>query len=351
MRARRPSIDVGTRAFAAVLLTLSMLLGTPAVARQPACEGYLATIGDDHPLACRIFAADGSDVTWAGLADRLSRADLVLLGEVHDNPDHHRLRASLIAALGNLRNTAVPAPRPLAIVMEHIRADQQPALDAYADMIRAAQPGDDIEASVDQTLAALDWDKSGWSEPKMFRPLFIAVGAGRHPILAGEPARAAVRSVARQGIAALAGDEAARLKLGDALPSPLHDALLGELEASHCGLMPKSAFGTMADAQRFRDAHQAAVLLGAADRHGRAVLLAGNGHVRADRGVPWHLARLAPARSVAIVMFVEVDAARTNVADYLERGADGKPIADLVVVTPRSDRPDPCIEMRKRFGR
>ena len=69
----------------------------------------------------------------------------------------------------------------------------------------------------------------------------------------------------------------------------LDDALLTELEASHCGLMPKSAFGGMAVAQRFRDGNMASILADAAPGSGQVVLVAGNGHVRLDRGVPWYL--------------------------------------------------------------
>ena len=115
--------------------------------------------------------------------------------------------------------------------------------------------------------------------------------------------------------------------------------------------MPRSAFGTMAMAQRYRDVHLARALAMAADRHGVAILIAGNGHVRKDRGVPWALARLAPGRTMLVVAFSEASADRPGAADYVEAGADGRTLADLVVVTPRTERPDPCVEMRARFGR
>ena len=38
-------------------------------------------------------------------------------------------------------------------------------------------------------------------------------------------------------------EELARLKLDQPLEPRLHDALLTELEESHCGMMPKTAFG------------------------------------------------------------------------------------------------------------
>src|SRR5690606_8492139 len=121
------------------------------------------------------------------------------------------------------------------------------------------------------------------------------------PILPGHPSRAEVRDVARRGLQALPADTATRLGLDVPLPAPLQSALRDELEASHCGLMPRSAFTNMALAQRYRDANLAASLVSAAIASGSAILFAGNGHVRRDRGVPWDLARMAPERKTLAV--------------------------------------------------
>ena len=90
-------------------------------------------------------------------------------------------------------------------------------------------------------------------------------------------------------------EEAARLKLAQALPQPLLDTLASELEGSHCGMLPPTAIPGMSLAQRYTDAHLAEALVRAAGKHGGAFLLAGNGHVRTDRGVPWYVRQLAPA--------------------------------------------------------
>ena len=132
----------------------------------------------------------------------------------------------------------------------------------------------------------------------------------------------------------------------------LQDALLGELEESHCGMMPKSAFVNMAFAQRYRDAYLADALVSAAGAHGAAVLLAGNGHVRLDRGAPLYLRQRVPARRIVSVMLEEAaqDAETAEAADpqpHVARDPDGKPVADFVVLTARQERPDPCEEMRK----
>lgn len=255
-----------------------------------------------------------------------------LFGEVHDNPQHHLVRSRLYHR---------------ARVFEHIRTDQQPALDLFSEM---SCNGQHI-GSAGNLMRFLKWDASGWPDKAMFEPLFRSAINHRISILPGDPPRDRVRAVARAGLNALPAEEVRHLRLDEPLPMPLQEALLGELEASHCGLLPKAHFAGMALAQRYRDAHLAEALLRAAARHGSAILLAGNGHVRLDRGVPYYLRRLAPGRKHVSIQLLEVEEGKINAEDYLPRDPEGRPAIDYVIFTPRIDRPDPCIEMRKRVGK
>lgn len=314
---------------------------SPAAANIPECSTDANSAGPQHPLHCRAFAADGSEIAWNDLVGRLATVPLILLGEVHDNADQHRIRAQMILALASRWG---PQSRA-ALVLEHIAADQELALAAFRALDRnnRREPSD--------VFAALNWEKSGWPDAGLFRPLFAAALDLEWPILPGNAPKQEVRAVARGTLSALQPDESERLGLAQALPEVEQSSLLDELEASHCGLMPRSAFGGMADAQRYRDAHMARALADAAIIHGRAVLLAGNGHVRSDRGVPWHLKRAAPEKPFASILHLEVVDGKETIAGYMERDADGRAIADFVVLTPRASRPDPCVEMRRRFGR
>lgn len=263
----------------------------------------------------------------------------VLLGEVHDNPDHHALRAALIAA-----SACVYPAASRAAVFEHIRADQANAL---------MPPDGSPDRAADTLLDRLDWARSGWPAATMFRPLFAAVLAARMTLVPGEPASGMVRSVARNGLGNLPDAEQTRLFLDKPLPPPLAQALDQQLADSHCGLvLPGPAVAGLALAQRFRDAHLAAAMAGAATIRDTVVLLAGNGHVRTDRGVPWYLALDRPAARIYTVMFVEVENGRDAPSSYVPRDPEGRPAADAIVLTPRAERLDPCAQMRamKRGG-
>jgi len=157
-------------------------------------------------------------------------------------------------------------------------------------------------------------------------------------------APATVRALARGNRAALAESLAARYALDLPLPSGGQAALTAEIREAHCGHLPADRIDGMVLAQRARDATLAESLLMAA-RDG-AVLIAGNGHVRVDRGVPSYLRAREPAVTIAALAPLEVHDGWTHPADY--EAAFGGPLPyDWVWFTPRVDDVDPCARFRR----
>lgn len=295
-----------------------------------------------HPLCGHVFATDPAAPAgpslcgldwWFQLSLELTgiseNGGIALIGEVHDSPAHHEFRATMLTYAQS-------------IAFEQIRADQQPALDAFY-----ALPAD-TRTTADLTRL-LDWDKTSWSKTANYTPLFDAAVASKLPILAADPPRDLIRAAAKTGPSAIPAEERTRLGLDTPLSDAQNAASLAEIEASHCGVIPKSAHPNMAFAQRYRDAHMADTLIKAAGKHGSAVLITGNGHVRADRGVPWYLRQRAPDKKVISVLLIEVEDGKTDPADYVERDETGKPTADYIVFTPRAPRDkDPCEDLRSK---
>jgi hypothetical protein len=115
------------------------------------------------------------------------------------------------------------------------------------------------------------------------------------------------------------------------VPEAIWSAQAGDIEASHCGMIDAATARRMAGAQVARDQFMARMVEAHADRG--VVLLAGNGHVRRDVGVPRWLGDGTRARSRSI--------------GYLEDTDVPPPGAyDRVVVTTPQSREDPCAAMR-----
>jgi len=295
-----------------------------------------------HTLNGRVWSAQrpwsantlndcGFDTNSSDLKAAIAQADIVCFGEVHDNTAHHIFRAHFAnARSGNVK--------PRAAVFEQIRADQQPALDTFAAL---AHP------STDDLLKALDWEHSPWSKTADYRPLFDAAVSNQQPVYAGDPPRDVIHKAARQGLAqALLPGEIARLALDTPLGEANETASLKEIEDSHCGAIPKSAHAGMAQAQRYRDAYMADALIRSTGAHGAAILFAGNGHVRTDRGVPWYIAKRKPDATLVSIMLIEVEDGQTDPEAYVPRDPAGNPATGYIVFTPRSHRDDPCANMK-----
>jgi uncharacterized iron-regulated protein len=295
-------------------------------------EGWQSRYDRDHPLTGRIWATgEARFLEPAELVARLVRADYVLVGEKHDNPDHHRLQAWILGRL-------VAAGRRPAVGFEMFSMDQAPALARHL----AARPQDAAGLG-----AAVDWHRSGWPPWELYQPLAeVALGAGL-PLVATDVGREDRTAVSRRGLSSLPAGLRATLGLDTPLPPALRTALAQELAEAHCGHVPPERLDALVDVQRLRDAHMAWRL--SATGAGGAVLIAGAGHVRKDWGVPVWLARFLPAARVASVAFAEVHPGRHEPASYAAGPAG--PAFDYVWFTPRVDAEDPCARYRPALER
>lgn len=255
---------------------------------------------------------------------------ILIIGEQHDNAEHHRLQGALVRSL---------AGDAKAVVFEQFRANEQ----AKLDELSAQAPAPPVA----QFKSAMGWEKSGWAQYN-YDALLSAVLDANLALYAGDATRETIKKVAKEGAGALPAEARARLKLDAALGTMLDDASLKEIEDSHCNMMPKASLKAMAFAQRYRDAQLADVVLKAVEAHGSAILIAGNGHARTDRGVPWYIRQAAPDMKVVSVMLVEVENAGADPEAYVPRDPDGKPAADFVILTPAAKRDDPCAVMKRK---
>lgn len=236
----------------------------------------------------------------------LALQPLVLLGEVHDNPDQHRLRAE---ALGRwLAQGARPA-----LLMEQFDRERQAQLDAAM-----AAPGANAEARADAVIAAgLPQGRTGW-DWTFYRPFIALALEHRLPLVAANVSRTDTRRIVSGGLAAAGFDPA--------VPPDIAQAQADAIVASHCGQVDEPLARQLMLAQVARDQFMARQLVAHAATG--AVLLAGNGHVRRDIGVPRWLPPEWQRRSMAIGL--------------LEAGEVPQAAFDLALYTPATPRGDAC---------
>jgi len=234
------------------------------------------------------------------------RSRVLLLGEVHDNAAGHAARAAW------LREEIAAGWRPV-IAMEQFDTGQQAALDA------AMRECTDAAC----VIAKLAPAKSGWTWDHYTPVITLAIDYGL-PIRAANVSRADASKIVKGGFgAALSADLVARYGL-DALPADLMAAQEREVRDNHCGMLPEAMVSPMAKAQVARDVAMAEAMR----PHAAAgvVLIAGNGHVRRDIGVPYWLRR---------------DGLASRAVGFLEPGSERRTFDEIRRI-PAHARPDPC---------
>ena len=237
-------------------------------------------------------------------------AEIVIIGEIHDNPGHHLTQAHLVARW-----------KPAAVVFEMLTPAQ-------------AKSAGGVDRDDQQAMAlALEWEGSGWPDYALYHPIFAALGSAK--IYGGALDRATVRRAFDEGAAAVFGAEASRFGLSSPLPTAEQAAREADQMAAHCNALPDEVLPGMVSAQRLRDAAFARTALTALrETGGPVVVITGSGHADKDRGIPASLAIAAPETTVFSLGQIESD-------------LGAAPPFDRWIVTAPTPREDPCTAFAK----
>lgn len=269
---------------------------------------WLSPVGRDHPQLGQILdLASGERLAAEQLVERLAKAPRVLVGEQHDNPDHHALQLWLLRELAARRAQG-------SVLMEMLNPDQQARIEQAQGLARAGE-------SLGDPFDALAW-QAGWAW-SLYGPLVSHALRQPYPLLAANLDRGEIMQIYRQRPALR----------GAASSAPaVQEALFADIRESHCGQLPDSQLPAMLAVQQQRDRRMAERLLAAQQP---ALLLAGAFHVRKDLGVPLHLADLGAAQGNAVLILAEVGTS-------VEPGS-----ADYVWYTAALPAQDHCAQLRR----
>lgn len=231
--------------------------------------------------------ASGELLSPEQLLARLAAAPQVLVGEQHDNPDHHALQLWLLRAMTHQRPQG-------SLLLEMLTSEQQARIDA----LEGQEP---LPAELPEVIA---W-QAGWEWP-MYGPIVEEALRQPYPLRAADLSPARMREIYRQ----------APPLIGQRSTAPaVRAALLAQVRDSHCAMLPDSQLPAMLAVQQQRDRYMAEQVLAAPQP---SLLFAGSYHVRKDLGVPLHLADLGATGQTLVLMLAEVGEEVTpQSADYV----------------------------------
>lgn len=252
----------------------------------------------------------GVALTPEQLVSELARADVILVGERHDNADHHVLQRWLLEALAQ-RNP------PGSLLLEMLNPDQQARVDHVRSRLAAGERPTDLPG-------ALDW-QPGWDWAQ-YGDLVEYALQQPWPLYAANLDRDEILGVYRDPPALIGEMSSAK---------PVQTALDLHIRQSHCDMLPASRIPAMRAVQQQRDRRMAERLMQAPMP---AWLFAGTFHVRRDLGVPLHLADLeAPGTTRVLILAEQGAEVDERQADFLWR-------------TPARPETDHCAQWREQRG-
>lgn len=226
---------------------------------------------------------------------------VLLLGEQHDAPEHQALQREVVQTLARRNQLG-------ALVMEMVeqgRSTQGLASDADEARVRDA----------------LGWtEQHGWSWP-VYGPVVMAAVRSGAPVIGGNLPRAQMRNAM--------GNQRLDQSVSESVLQRQRDGI----RESHCELLPASQIAPMTRIQLARDQTLAQTAVQAVIPGKTVVLVAGNGHVRPDLGVPLHLPPNTPFKAV-----------------MAQAGTEASPLpADTVWHTPALPPRDHCAELKQQL--
>lgn len=277
-----------------------------------------------HPLVGKIFAVEQSKwVTEQELDLAMASVQYLLLGETHNNADHHVGQARLIEQW-------LAWDADIGLVFEMIEVENWPAFG------QAWSHAGVLSKQLKTIAPRWPWD--------LYEPVLSTAINHALPLYAANINRSRLSQYAKNDVCYLA-HEHKEIEFCDTIAPSNYQQIKDLVFAAHCGYLPANQLDALANIQIAKDASFALRLAQVSEP--RAVLIAGAVHVRKDIGVPQHLQRMGlTSLSVA---FLSVDPARLKPEEYIDSDLDAQ--YDFIYFTPSHTNEDPCVKFAEQLKR
>jgi len=192
----------------------------------------------------------------------IASKEIIFVGEVHDNPEHHLIQIQIIQAL-------IDHDGPVTVAMEIFQKPQQPSLDQYLK-------GDLTE---EDFLSKMNWRGEWGIDYHLYRPILLMAKRNRSKVLAINAPRDIVKKVARHGLKSLDSIERKLLAKEIDLSNKAHRDYVHRVYTHHAHKDLKQ-FDYFYEAQCVWEDSMAHNLVEYLKRNGaKLIVIIGNGHI------------------------------------------------------------------------
>ena len=274
-------------------IVLGFLFCMPAITQgESAAPGRVLRVGDDKVIS------------FTQMTNDLRKADIVFVGESHENPKHHATQLEIIKALNEAR-------APLAIGLEMFRANEQKELDQWTSGHMSTE-----------RFIPLYYDN--WNMPwPLYSNIFLYARDRRIPMLGLNVPSDITRKVSPEGFSSLTKDELKQLPPGIScdVDEQYREFIRQAYEAHHGD---QKSFNNFCEAQRIWDTAMAWHLTEFMKKNPgtTVVVLAGTGHSW-KRGIPEEVKKQSGYKTKVILQ---------ELPEQSERGVVSNKDADYIIL-------------------
>lgn len=249
-----------------------------------------------------IDVSAGAVISFEDLIDRIASKELIFVGEIHDNPEHHLIQVQILQAL-------IDKAGHFDLAMEFFQHPNQAVVDRY------------IQGKIDENvfLEEVGWEKGWGFDYSLYRPLMLLARKNGSKVLALNAPEDIVRKVARKGLDALDEMERDQIAREIGLDNEAHRKYLYEIYGQH-------AHGSIKEFEYFYEAQcvwEDTMAQNIADfmikQKGKVVAFAGNGHIVYKYGIPDRTIKRHPVSMVTIMPYAihGTESIEKGMADYV----------------------------------
>ena len=272
-----------------------MKISLPPMATIPGLSGHFR-VGQIVDLR------SGNVLSFEQLIDQITSKDLIFVGEVHDNPEHHLIQVQVLQAL-------LGCCAPVSVAMEFFQQPEQEFLDRY---LRG-------ELTESEFLREVNWQGRWGFSYHFYRPLMLLAKQNGSKVLAINAPNPIVKKVARHGLKGLDEIERNMLARDIDLNNKAHRAYIRKAFEQH-GHRDLKYFDYFYEAQCVWEdtmAHNLSEYL--KENKTKLIVFTGNGHIIHRFGIPDRTFRRLPVSMVTIMPFPlhETVSIEKESADYV----------------------------------
>lgn len=257
----------------------------------------------------KFYDKNGKESNYQDLIKNAAKADIILFGELHDNPVIHWLELQLLKDLH-------AKDANIVIGMEMFETDDQVVLNEY------------LHGTIEERH--LTSEAKVWNNYKTdYKPIIEFAKANKLPVVASNIPRRYANLVYRKGIESLDALDAEAKKWIAPLPVEIDLSLPGyqSMISSMGGHGTPASAENLARSQAMKDATMAYFTHQHMQKNSRFIHYHGTYHSKNFEGIAWYLKKLNPKADVLIIHSVEQK-------DISKLEDEHKGSADFILVVP-----------------